>query len=89
MSCPSRTTRQSCAIEGTTALLPFMTDWSLCHNDNEVDFVLRKNIRKPGIITLNVHIYNATPEDEGYYKCFPRLGQNVVELKVASKYLKE
>ncbi|CAG2208418.1 unnamed protein product [Mytilus edulis] len=83
MSCPSRTTRQACAIEGTTALLPFMTDWSLCHNDNEVDFVLRKNIRKPGIITLNVHIYNATPEDEGYYKCFPRLGQNVVELKVA------
>ncbi|VDI33491.1 Hypothetical predicted protein [Mytilus galloprovincialis] len=84
MSCPCRTTRQACAIEGTTALLPFMTDWSLCHNDNEVDFVLRKNIRKPGIITLNVHIYNATPEDEGYYKCFPRLGQNVVELKVAT-----
>lgn len=88
MSCPSRTTRQACAIEGTTALLAFITDWSLCHNDTD-NFLLRKNIRKPGSITLYLHIFNATPKDEGYYKCFSRLGQNVVELKVASKYLKK
>ncbi|CAC5421333.1 unnamed protein product [Mytilus coruscus] len=83
MSCPSRTRRQYCAIEGSTAKLTFITDWSLCHNDNEVEFLLRKNILKADIINLYLHIYNATPKDEGYYKCFPRLGQTVVVLKVA------
>ncbi|CAG2208422.1 unnamed protein product [Mytilus edulis] len=83
MSCHTRTTKQACAIEGSTAILPFITDWSLCHNDNEVDFVLRKNILKAGIIYLYLHVYNATSKDKGYYKCFPRIGQTVVLLKVA------
>ncbi|VDI69596.1 Hypothetical predicted protein, partial [Mytilus galloprovincialis] len=79
----TRTTKQACAIEGSTAILPFITDWSLCHNDNEVDFVFRKNILRAGIIYLYLHVYNVTSKDKGYYKCFPRIGQTVVLLKVA------
>ncbi|VDI62939.1 Hypothetical predicted protein [Mytilus galloprovincialis] len=41
MSCPTRTKGQDCAIEESTAILPFITDWSLCYNDNKVDFVLQ------------------------------------------------
>ncbi|CAC5382521.1 unnamed protein product [Mytilus coruscus] len=83
MSCPFRARRQDCAIEGSSPMLTFLTDWSLCHSDNEVDFLKRKNIHKTDNINLDLHIYNVTPTDEGYYICFPRLSQTEVVLKVA------
>lgn len=71
-----------CAIEGSTAILPFITDWYLRHKNKVVDFLFRKNILKVGNIYLYLHVYNATSKDKGYYKCFQRIGQTAVLFQV-------
>ncbi|CAC5385855.1 unnamed protein product [Mytilus coruscus] len=70
MSCPSRATEQVCAIKGSSPLLKFKLEVSVYYNQIEERPLGRKHLILSNFtIHVDLHIYNVTPEDEGYYRC--------------------
>lgn len=84
MSCPPRTSKHICAIEGSSPILAFTFDGSVMYSPpTEGSFLDSKfQIFNNFTAHIDLHIYNVTPSDEGYYQ-WSLL--DWINLKVASK----
>lgn len=82
MSPQFRTNKQSCAKEGSTEVLRYITDLSLCHNEAEIDFLNTKNTRKVSTFTIHVDI---TPACKGFIAYDLSYYYTGIVLNVASK----
>ncbi|VDI16323.1 Hypothetical predicted protein [Mytilus galloprovincialis] len=83
MSCPSRSRRQVCAVEGSSPTLNFLLDLHLYRAKSKEDILKRENFRTIRNYSLDLKIYNVTPEDEGDYQCYTRFYRTRVKLLVA------
>ncbi|CAG2232482.1 unnamed protein product [Mytilus edulis] len=68
-SCSNLTSETTCTNEGSSAMLIFIYDLDLYHNNKKMDITKLANKRILDNFTINLQINNITAEDEGFYEC--------------------
>ncbi|VDI55961.1 Hypothetical predicted protein [Mytilus galloprovincialis] len=68
-SCSNLTSETTCTNEGSSAMLIFIYDLDLYHNNKKMDITKLANKRILDNFTINLQIKNITAEDEGFYEC--------------------